>query len=227
MPSKNDFIAAFEKATELSSQDNMFGEIVKALRGKTTPEGVGLVVYNISLDTRGTGDNTRVVEDALRVKLGDDPNRERYRDVVFKNVTIEVKQTTSGFGKLPTDTYGLTTGTEKWYIFLKGPVTRRAKNLFKAWIMRSDHLHSSVSSLNTGVNVIIPGSPTAVNDIASEIVKMSQALASIINARASGDRGKPVRGELSIPRRIGLNRVRFDIKFETLLRKTISEILED
>ena len=227
MPSKNDFIAAFEKATELSSQDKMFGAIVSALSGRTMREGAGIVVDNIFLNTRGAGDNTRVVEDALRVKMGDDPNRERYRDVVFRDVTIEVKQTTSGFGKLPTDTYGLTTGTDKWYIFLKGPVTRRVKNHFKAWIMRSDHLHSSVSSLTASANAIIPGSPTAVNDIASEIVTMSQALASIINDRASGERGKRAPGTLSIPRRVGLNRVRFDIKFESLLRKTISEILKD
>jgi hypothetical protein len=190
---------------------------------------VGSFVDNIFLDTRGTGDNTRVVEDALRVKLGDDPNRERYPDVVFGNVTIEVKQTTSGFGKLPTDTYGLTTNPDKWYIFLKGSVSRKKRNPFIAWIMRSDHLHNSVSALVSppGTNAIIPGSPAAVNDIASEIVTMSQTLASIINDRASGGRGKPAPGDLSIPRRVGLNRVRFDIKFETLLRKTISEILKD
>jgi hypothetical protein len=188
----------------------------------------------IYLDTRGTGDNTRVVEDAIRRRVKDDPDRARFPDVVFnvppfEGTVIEVKQTTSGFGKIPTDTYGLANNTAKWYIFLKGRVTRKKRNYFDAWIMRADHLHNAVAPLvaTLNVNVITPGSQNSITSIAQEITTMASNLATIIDDRAQGGHMKPPPGSMSLPSRVGLNRVRFDIKFESLLRKTITEMLKD
>jgi hypothetical protein len=229
MPKKQDYIDAYGQATAASSSEPIFNLMKNSLNGTvtTTPAG-GMIVKDILLDTQRPGDNTRVVEDALR-SVFNDTRKERHPDVMMGKTPIEVKQTTSGFGKIPTDTYGVAQNTTKWYIYLIGDVQRTKQDRFDAWIMRSDHLYAALAPVvaTFNQNMITPGPQTAVSSIASEISGMSAKLAQIINDRAQGTRVQLAPKDLSLPSRVGLNRVRFDIKFESLLRKTISEMLED
>ena len=63
----------------------------------------------------------------------------------------------------------------------------------------------------------------ALSQIKSDIKNIENDLRNAIWNKATGD-SLPV-GSMSLARRVGLNRVRFDLKFESTLRDAIREIL--
>lgn len=223
MPTAAEFAAAYAKATRESSKEPLFQEISKALKSRTKGEADFI---SIVLNTKLRGSDSRVVEDAVRIAFGDDLNRSRYPDAKFGEIPVEVKHTTSGFGKLPTDTYGLTETDGKWYLFVKGSIDRKKRENMGAWLMRSDHLYRCINEINPiDKDAIIPGSENAVEQIEAQIDLIQASLANAINRRAQG-LSRDV-GTMSLPNKVGPNRIRFDIKFESLLRSVISGVLND
>lgn len=233
MPSTRDFALAFERATARSSNYDEFGSMIRSLGGEPS---AGAKTVSIKLNTNKRGSDSRVVEDAVREKFNDDLKRIRQPDAMFGKIPVEVKHTTSGFGKLPTDSYGLTRTTEKWYLFVKGSVDRVQDEPFTAFLMRSDELYNEIVLLIRGTNQvplfndlesIDPASGNALREIEKEIDDIKGSLSLAILKKAKGEiRGKDD-GSMSITKRVGLNRVRFDIKFESKLREIIAGYIND
>jgi len=236
MPAAKDFIKAFERATERSSKQSVFNDMVAALGGTLNGGGTSI---SANLDTRGKGSDSRVVEDAIRKKFKDSLSRSRYPDAYFGEIPVEVKHTTSGFGKIPTDSYGIVDTDGKWYLYAKGSVDRTENDQFTIWLMRSDELYTEVLMLLQGTsqaplfrnlpNSIDPSSGSALEDISKEIQDITASLSTAILRKARGDSKKAVEGDetsMSLHKRVGLNRVRFDVKFESLLRRTIASMLK-
>ncbi len=241
MPTATQFFEAFRQAAKNSSTEPLFQDMLGALGGTLSDDGKSI---EATLDTSGRGSDSRVVEDAVRKKFNDDLKRSRYPDAYFQGVPIEVKHTTSGFGKIPTDSYGLVDTDKKWYLYVKGDVNRTERDEFTILLMRSDHLYTEVLTLlnpsgssqrqlfRVPPGNINPTSQDALKDISDEIDKIKSSLSAAILRRAKGDAEKPGKssGEetsMSLLKGVGLNRVRFDIKFESLLKQTILEILRD
>ena len=235
MPSAREFALAFERATARSSNYDEFGSMIRSLGGEPS---AGAKTVSIKLNTDKRGSDSRVVEDAVREKFNDDLRRIRQPDALFGKIPVEVKHTTSGFGKLPTDSYGLTSTTEKWYLFVKGSVDRVQDEPFKAFLMRSDELYNQILLLVRGTNQvplfhdqalesIDPASDNALREIEKEIDDIKGDLSLAILKKAKGEIRGTDDGSMSITKRVGLNRVRFDIKFESKLRKIIADYIND
>lgn len=233
MPSAGEFVRAFERATERSSNYDEFGSMIRSLGGEPS---AGAKTVSIKLNTNKRGSDSRVVEDAVREKFNDDLKRIRQPDALFGKIPVEVKHTTSGFGKLPTDSYGLTSTTEKWYLFVKGSVKRAESEPFSAFLMRSDELYNEIRLLVRGTNQvplfndlesIDPASDNALREIEKEIDDIKGSLSQAILKKAKGEIRGTDDGSMSITKRVGLNRVRFDIKFESKLREIIAGYIND
>ena len=233
MPSAREFALAFERATARSSNYDEFESMIRSLGGEPS---AGAKTVSIKLNTNKHGSDSRVVEDAVREKFNDDLKRIRQPDAMFGKIPVEVKHTTSGFGKLPTDSYGLTRTTEKWYLFVKGSVDRVQDEPFTAFLMRSDELYNEILLLVRGTNQvplfndlesIDPASDNALREIEKEIDDIKGNLSLAILKKAKGEIRGTDDGSMSITKRVGLNRVRFDIKFESKLRKIIADYIND
>lgn len=233
MPSAREFALAFERATARSSNYDEFGSMIRSLGGEPS---AGAKTVSIKLNTNKRGSDSRVVEDAVREKFNDDLKRIRQPDAMFGKIPVEVKHTTSGFGKLPTDSYGLTRTTEKWYLFVKGSVDRVQDEPFTAFLMRSDELYNEILLLIRGTNQvplfndlesIDPASGNALREIEKEIDDIKGSLSLAILKKAKGEIRGTDDGSMSITKRVGLNRVRFDIKFESKLREIIAGYIND
>jgi len=233
VPSAKDFVLAFERATARSSNYDEFGSMIRSLGGNPS---AGAKTVSIKLNTNKRGSDSRAVEDAVREKFKDDLRRIRQPDALFGKIPVEVKHTTSGFGKLPTDSYGLTSTTEKWYLFVKGSVDRIQDEPFEAFLMRSDELYNEIRILVRGTNQvplfndpesIDPASDNALREIEKEIDDIKGSLSLAILKKAKGEIRGSRDGSMSITKRVGLNRVRFDIKFESKLRKIIGDYIND
>lgn len=233
MPSAREFALAFERATARSSNYDEFGSMIRSLGGEPS---AGAKTVSIKLNTNKRGSDSRVVEDAVREKFNDDLKRIRQPDAMFGKIPVEIKHTTSGFGKLPTDSYGLTRTTEKWYLFVKGSVDRVQDEPFTAFLMRSDELYNEILLLIRGTNQvplfndlesIDPASGNALREIEKEIDDIKGSLSLAILKKAKGEIRGTDDGSMSITKRVGLNRVRFDIKFESKLREIIAGYIND
>ena len=241
MPTAEQFVKAFTKATSLSS-DYPFFENMKNALGGSFISGNGLL--QIVLDTKLKGTYSRIIEDAVRNKFNDSLKRGRSPDAIFNTgeieIPVEVKFSSVSFTKLPSDYRNLIDTPNKWYLFIFGDINHSQNDNFTAWLMRSDELFHQMDLLNKNpqealfpdyVNPgsIDPKSPTALNDIAVEINKIERYLAQKIIERSveKMDNASEERGSMSLERRVNGRRVRFDIKFESLLRNVISDILKD
>jgi hypothetical protein len=181
-----------------------------------------------------TGD---AIEAALRKIFGDNlDTRARGKgriDVVFGGVDIEVKYSRNGFNSLATDSQALRSRTDKWYMYVKGDVGINTECINQVWLMRSDKLYRVMeedrgvdsTAVNTSINLSLDKRKRimALAQIKSDIKSIENDLRNAIWNKATGD-SLPV-SSMSLSRRVGLNRVRFDLKFETALRDTIREIL--
>lgn len=235
MSSAREFALAFERATKKSSNYDEFGSMIRSLGGDPS---VGDKMVSIKLNTNRRGSDSRAVEDAVREKFKDDLGRIRQPDALFGKIPVEVKHTTSGFGKLPTDSYGLTSTTEKWYLFVKGSVDRVENEPFTAFLMRSDELYNEIRLLRRETNQvplfhdqslesIDPASDNALREIEKEIDNIKGSLSRAILKKAKGEIRETDDGSMSITKSVGLNRVRFDIKFESKLREIIAGYIND
>jgi hypothetical protein len=204
----------------------------------------GKGMLQISLDTKLNGQDSRIIEDAVRNKFNDSLKRRRSPDAVFMDgeseVPVEVKFSSKRFKKLPSDYSNLIDTPNKWYLYIYGDINRDENDSFTAWLMRSDELFRQMDLLYKNPQVALfpdyvtpgsinPKSPTALDDIAAEIKKIERYLAQKIIERSVEKMDNPSEetGSMSLERRVNGRRVRFDIKFESLLRNVISDILKD
>jgi hypothetical protein len=181
-----------------------------------------------------TGD---AIEAALRKIFGDNLDaRAKGKgriDVIFDGLDIEVKYSRNGFNGLATDSQALRSRTDKWYMYVKGDVGIGVPCNNQIWLMRADKLHWVMrqdrgvdsTSINTSIDLSSDKRKKimALSQIKSDIKNIENDLRNAIWNKATGD-NLPV-GSMSLARRVGLNRVRFDLKFESTLRDAIREIL--
>lgn len=179
--------------------------------------------------------NDHIMDAAVRDAIGDKRrgDGERSPDAMFKRLPVEVKHSTEGFTKLPTDSRALRSTDKKWYLFLQGDIKVDQPGQYMCWLMRSDALYRQVSdSLREKSAFVLPtidpDSPNAESEIENEIKLISSDLARAILQKSSPDEKiKLTTDTMSLKKNIGVNRVRFDIKFESLLRDVVSSMLRD
>jgi hypothetical protein len=152
-------------------------------------------------------------------------------DVVVGDIDVEVKYARNGFDGLATDSQALRQRTDKWYMYVKGDIGIGVPCENMIWLMRADKLYDAVYEDRGGISTSIDTHMTdpegkkiqALAQIRADIQDVETSLRNAIWNKATGD-NLPVKS-MSLGHRIGLNRVRFDIKFESLIRSTIREIL--
>jgi hypothetical protein len=233
MARKEDFIKLLIKARQESSKDELFSSIANALGA----EFVGPTGMQVRLTAPKSYNTSRMMEDAVRAAFND-KRKERYPDAMFnKEIPVEVKHRPDGFRDVPSDSYAVKDITDKWYVLLSGPVAADVPHNYDAFLLRSDHFRkiidifkkSSSKFDEADLPSINPDSPKAVEAIELAINDITKDLALAIMRKSSKkefetEKGRP---RMSLGQRVGVNRVRFDIKFESLLRNVISDILKD
>ena len=213
---------------------SLFREIKNVLDASEVDSSTGSMTVRLACNIQQTtGD---VIEAALRKALGDDKDAEgrpHNVDVIFRGTPIEVKYARIKFSKLATDSQSLRRRNDKWYIYVSGDISLNKSCDYNVWLMRSDALYDAVrayrdvddTAIDTSIDISTERRKriTSLAQIRADIRKIETDLRNAIWNKATGD-DLPVRS-MGLERRVGLNRVRFDLKFETTLRDTIREIL--
>jgi hypothetical protein len=182
------------------------------------------------------------IESAIR-KVLDDSRRNRDKDkkrvdVIYQGTIIEVKYGRDGFKSLATDSQGLRSRTDKWYLYVKGGVCQNELSDYTVWFMRADKLFDALvarkaAKAKTTVPQFLAGSISAdpidrvqsIKDINAQIDIIKNDLARAIFDKASGDDSDKTKKIMGIDKKIGINRVRFDLKFEQLIHSYVHEII--
>jgi hypothetical protein len=182
------------------------------------------------------------IESAIRKVVGDsrknrDPDKKRI-DVIYKKTIIEVKYGRAGFKGLATDSQGLRSRTDKWYLYVAGDVCQNELSEYTVWFMRADKLFDALvtrkaAKAKTTVQQFLAGSISAdlddrvqsLKDINAQIDIIQNDLARAIFDKASGDDSDKTKKIMGIDKKIGINRVRFDLKFEQLIHSYVHEII--
>lgn len=206
--------------------DSKFGEIQSKLNGSPIDETTGSMSVNLVCNIQQTtGD---VIEAALRKVLGDDKDaagRPHNVDVIFAGTPIEVKYSRVKFNKLATDSQSLRRRDDKWYIYARGDIGIGDACKYDIWLMRADALYDAVKAYRNISDGDVMQTPS-IDEIEKEIQLITRNLATAIWNKSTGEKVPIDKGAgMSLGKRIGLNRVRFDLKFEGLLRAYVKEIL--
>lgn len=182
------------------------------------------------------------IESAIRKVLGDSrKNREKSKkriDVIYKDTIIEVKYGRTGFKNLATDSQGLRSRTDKWYLYVAGDIVQNVLSDYTVWFMRSDKLFDALVAIKaakakTTVPQFLAGSISSdpkdraqsLKDIEAQIDIIQNDLARAIFDKASGDNFDKSKKIMSLDKKVGINRVRFDLKFEQLIHSYVHEII--
>jgi len=182
------------------------------------------------------------IESAIRKVLGDSrKNREKSKkrvDVIYDSTFIEVKYGRAGFKGLATDSQGLRPRADKWYLYVSGDIVQDVLSDYTVWFMRADKLFDALvarkaAKAKTTVPQFLAGSISAdpndrvqsLQDINAQIDIIQNDLARAIFDKASGDDSDKTKKIMGIDKKIGINRVRFDLKFEQLIHSYVHEII--
>lgn len=233
MPRSEDFNRYLQVAQEHSRQDPSFDGMMERLRGEMPPSGP----MRITLTVPRAHADFRAMEDAVRAAF-DDVRKSRTPDARFGGNDVEVKYRPDSFKDVPSDSYGIKDATSKWYILVSGPLVIDRESSYNAYLVRSDEYRVAVDGFKRAsgkfdeadLPSINPDGPMALAHIKSAINAISNDLARAIIAKSGKEAPageKVTRPNMSLPQRVGVNRVRFDIKFESLLRSTIRGMLSD
>lgn len=239
-----EWIDSFKQAMANSQQadQNTFDAIVSSLSG-TQKSGF----LEIELDTSGLkGADYDVVELAVR-RAFNDRRTDHHPDAIFtlngKGIEVEVKHSPQVISVYRTDSRGLNDRTDKWYVYVMGDVDGTIQNQFRAWLMRSKELfvevmtrrgfmapqnQQSLGSMSSAAKSYIDtNQPTALKDIEAQIHDIEGKLAKAVLLRSKDIGRSSGDPSMSLVLPVMANRVRFEIKFESLLRKTISKMIKD
>lgn len=226
-----DFNRYLQVAQNASQPDTTFDGMLVALRGTSAGRGKLQIVLNAPT----THSDSRSIEDAVRAAFGDN-RKSRTPDAIFDGYEVEVKYRPDGFSSVPTDSYGVKDIKSKWYILIAGQIKYDDENEYSAYLIRSDQYQAAIDSFKRGskkhdeadLPSINPDGPVAFKEITTAINAITADLARAIIAKSSKSAPEAEKGprpKMSLQQRVGVNRVRFDIKFESALRATIREIL--
>ena len=176
-----------------------------------------------------TGDS---VEDAIRNIFFDIRKARKFHgraDLVAGDKIIEIKYSRGDFSSLATDSQALVPNPSKWYLYVSGEVPVGTTGPLKAWFINSEDLYNSLlpSTQDDLIEPIRPQGENALRDIENEIEQIKSSLAQAIlnKSTPAGSSTERAPVQMSLQRKVGVNRVRFDIKFEGLLRAYVKEIL--
>ena len=224
------------------AEPNTFSALASSLSG-TQKNGF----LEIKLDTSDLrGADYAVAERAVRRAFKDERNA-AHPDSIFtlngKQIEVEVKHSPQIINIYRSDNRGLNNRTDKWYIYVMGEVDGTNQNNFSAWLMRSKELFAEVMTRRgftaperqQSIGPVPPAArgyidtsqPTALKDIEEQIHNIAGRLAKSVLLRSQDISRTSKDPSMSLDLPVMANRVRFEIKFESLLRKTISEILKD
>ena len=165
------------------------------------------------------------IETGFREKFNDNiaaKNRPKNHDVVFDGKELEIKFSKKGFTKLATDSRALRPSTEKWYLYTKGEIKIGQTANYDVWIVNAKSLYDELMNERASGGMIDIKNEEALEKIKKDIETLAPGLAQAILNKATGETS---RQKMTLPNKVGINKVRFDIKFETLLRSCIKEIL--
>lgn len=182
------------------------------------------------------------IESAIRKVIGDSrKNREKSKkriDVIYQDTIIEVKYGRFGFKGLATDSQGLRPRADKWYLYVAGGLCQNKMSDYTVWFMRADKLFNALVAIKAAkAKITVPqflaGSISSdpkdrvqsLKDIESQIDDIQSDLARAIFDKASGDDSDTNKKIMSLDKKVGINRVRFDLKFEQLIRSYVHEII--
>ena len=225
------------RAVSLSKSEEKYSQIMDPIISRTgaidyLADSIPATIPLTCQLRQTTGD---AIEAVMREIFGDKrasraPGKGRV-DVVHAGVDIEVKYARNGFGSLATDSQALRPRTDKWYMYVKGDIGIGSSCDNTVWLMRADKLYDAVyefrggdtTSINTHLTDAEGKKIQALAQIRADIQDIETDLRNAIWNKATGG-DLPVRS-MSLSHRIGLNRVRFDIKFEGLLRAYVKEVL--
>lgn len=227
------FIALLSKAQAYSREDPVFADMALKLKAKNFTSSWGPV--QVKLTAPKSHNTSRMMEDAVRFAF-DDARKSRSPDALFNGeIPVEVKHRPDGFRDVPSDSYAVKDTTGKWYILISGQVTPNEQSAYNAYIIRSDHYRNALDTFKKSskkfdeadIPSINPDSPWAISEIESAINAITKDLALAILRKSSkreieSERGRP---RMSLNQRVGVNRVRFDVKFESLIRGCVREIM--
>lgn len=220
--------------TKQSSVDPFFNDFLAAVGGQFD-EAKGQIIFDLDLKEAKSVSSDHPVEEAIRIKVGDFRKRskdgesnkkktaEKSRvDVIFKGKEIECKHSKDKHERIPTDYVGVKNTQDKWYLLSEGSVFGDSTTL-SCFFYRSDFYYEMMKRRVEGKNAIDIDSSKAIAEIEDEILSLTTDLAKAILHKAKGTQGKSGY-KMTLSRPIGLNKVRFDLKFEGLIRE-IARIL--
>ena len=230
-----DFNDLLKKAHVASSDVDFFGEIANALKASSSSTA-GFQI-RIKAPNKIISPST-LIEDAVREAF-DDKRKGRSPDALFttsagSKIPVEVKYRADRFKDVPTDSQGVKDITYKWYLLVSGDIQLGGEGSYDAYLMRSDHYRNAINSFKTSSSKfdeadlpsINPLGVAALQEIERAIDDIKGDLARAVLRKSGGpqefDGSRP---RMSLPRRVGVSRVRFDIKFESLIRSYVKEIL--
>lgn len=231
MSRKLDFRNLLQIAQNKAVNDPIFDGIKDALKAGDA-RNAGMTV---TLTAPKSFNVFRMMENAVRAAFNDE-RKARHPDALFNgSVDVEVKYRPDGFREVPSDTYAVKNIKTKWYILLSGDIQVETPHQYDAYLVRSDHFREAIdvfkksagNSDPSDLPPINPDSPMALKDIELAINDIQKDLAQAILRKSAKnevetEKGKP---RMSLRQRVGVNRVRFDIKFESLVRQYIREII--
>jgi hypothetical protein len=206
--------------TRQSSADPFFNDFVSAVGGQYD-DTEGKIYLELDLKQARETNSAHIVEEALRIKLGDSLDKrhsdKKRVDVIFNGKEIECKHSITKHKSAPIDYVGIKKSQDKWYLLSEGSITGDSTSL-SCFFYRSDFYYEIMKKRVEGKNAIDIDSSKAIAEIEDEILSLTTDLATAILHKAKGNQGKSG-SKMTLSRPVGLNKVRFDLKFERLIRE--------
>ena len=208
--------------TNQSTSDPFFNVFVSAVGGEYN-EPEGKVTINLDLRQAREATSAHIVEEAIRIKIGDAiesrPKDKKRVDVFFNGKEIECKHSLEKHKRAPIDYVGIKKSQDKWYLLSEGPIIGDSTTL-SCFFYRSDFYYEMMKKNVEGKNSIDIDSSNALAEIEDEILSLTTDLAQAILHKAKGNQGRSG-SRMTLSRLIGLNKVRFDLKFERIIKEYI------
>jgi hypothetical protein len=223
--------AAMKKSESNAETSTFFQRILTQLDTSGTSKGQYPATVELWCEPQHTTGHS--IETGFRKKFNDNiaaKNRPKNHDVVFDGKELEIKFSKKGFAKLATDSRALRPSVNKWYLYTKGEIKTNQNANYNVWIISAESLFNELEEDRAGGGMIDieneNGEEKEEKDVLGEIQKEIEALVpGLAQAIFNKATGKTSRQKMTLSKKVGINKVRFDIKFETLLRSCIKEIL--
>lgn len=223
-PEKKSFFAAVKEAIAASNSNPVtqypIGPGWDVIRADKVNIAIDSKNQPIVLPVPFIGDGLgKTVERAIR-SIVNDTRTDRDPDVLIDGKEVEVKYRQKKSDSYRTDSRAHVINpnarSDKYYLYLTGT----DPTSLDAFLINADDMYAVRKSLLVGENTGIEPNKAAIADL---IRSKADDLAAAIEAKFSGKHDGEASLSLGL---IGVDKVRFDVKFEQLIRKTVREILK-